>query len=112
MMVYLNGRLVRESQARIPVNDHGFMYGDGVYETIRVYGGEMFHFAEHDRRLRASARGLGLRVPYARAVLERTSRGAAGLERLVADGPGRTRGVLAGRYRVISCWPCCRRLNG
>lgn len=69
--VWVNGKL---KDARVPllsVYDRGFLYGDGVYETLRVEQGRLFHFNEHYRRLKRSARGLGLRVPYGGNVLRR-----------------------------------------
>lgn len=43
MWIFLNGEFVKKEQARISVFDHGFLYGDGVYETLRVYQGRIFY---------------------------------------------------------------------
>jgi branched-chain amino acid aminotransferase len=61
--VYVNGRITPEDQAVVPVFDHGFLYGEGVYETLRTYNGQPFLFDRHMRRLRNSAGMLALAVP-------------------------------------------------
>jgi branched-chain amino acid aminotransferase len=61
--VNVNGRVFDQDHAVIPVFDHGFLYGDGVYETLRTYNGQPFLFDRHMRRLRQSADLLALRVP-------------------------------------------------
>jgi branched-chain amino acid aminotransferase len=61
--VNVNGRLFDEQHAVISVFDHGFLYGEGVYETLRTYNGEPFLFDRHMRRFRASAGMLALPVP-------------------------------------------------
>lgn len=63
---WLNGRLVPASRARVSVFDRGFLFGDGVYETMRAYGGRPFRLAQHLDRLDHSARRLGLRIPGGR----------------------------------------------
>ena len=68
--VYVNGRLTGESEAVIPVFDHGFLYGEGVYEVCRTYGGQVRLFARHMARLRASAELIALPVPFDDATLE------------------------------------------
>lgn len=62
MYVYLNNELVPRSEALVSVFDHGFLYGDGVYETMRVYDGVVFMVDEHLARLRRSASMTGLAV--------------------------------------------------
>src|SRR6476659_9778960 len=62
--VYVNGRIARAEDAVIPVYDHGFLYGEGVYETLRTYNRVPFLFDRHARRLRASAGYLQLSVPF------------------------------------------------
>jgi branched-chain amino acid aminotransferase len=62
-MVSINGRIVDQAHAAISVFDHGFLYGEGVYEVVRTYGGLPFLFDRHMRRLRASASRLQLDVP-------------------------------------------------
>jgi branched-chain amino acid aminotransferase len=62
--VYVNGTITPAHQAVIPVYDHGFLYGEGVYETIRTYNKVPFLLDQHNRRLRASAQRLRLDVPF------------------------------------------------
>src|SRR5262245_445857 len=61
--VNVNGRTFDQEHAVISVFDHGFLYGEGVYETLRTYRGQPFLFDRHMRRLRNSARMLALDVP-------------------------------------------------
>jgi len=63
MKVWIDGAVVEGSRARVPVTDHGFLYGDGVFEGIRVYGRRIFRFDDHLARLSNSARALGLSLP-------------------------------------------------
>ena len=62
--VYVNGKIAPAAQAAIPVYDHGFLYGEGVYETLRTYNHVPFLYDGHCRRLRASAGYLALDVPF------------------------------------------------
>ena len=68
--VYIDGKLYEKGEARISVYDHGLLYGDGVFEGIRVYGGRIFRCAEHLDRLFASARAITLEVPLDRQALQ------------------------------------------
>src|SRR5919201_4037508 len=61
--VNVNGRIVDQEHAVISVFDHGFLYGEGVYETLRTYNGQPFLFDRHMRRLRKSAGMVALDVP-------------------------------------------------
>ena len=61
--VYLNDRVVPLEEARVSVLDHGFLYGDGVYETLRVYEGVVFRMEEHLARLERSASLIGIVLP-------------------------------------------------
>lgn len=63
MWIYLNDRFVEEAQAVVSVFDHGFLYGDGVYETIRSYKNKIFMRDQHLVRLRRSGDAIGLRIP-------------------------------------------------
>lgn len=63
MMVFLNGKWASDKKASISIFDHGFLYGDGVYETIRVYHGKPFLLGEHLRRLNNSMLGIHLSPP-------------------------------------------------
>ena len=63
MWIFLNDRFVHKEDAMVSVFDHGFLYGDGVYETLRAYGGRIFMLRQHLARLRRSASLIGLDVP-------------------------------------------------
>lgn len=63
-VVSINGRLCNEADAVVSVFDHGFLFGDGVYEVLRTYARRPFLFAEHQQRLRESADRLLLAVPF------------------------------------------------
>ena len=63
-MIYLNGEFMPLEQARVPVLDRGFIFGDGVYEVIPVYSRHPFRLAEHLRRLQASLDGIRLSNPH------------------------------------------------
>jgi branched-chain amino acid aminotransferase len=62
--VYVNGTISNAADAVVPVYDHGFLYGEGIYETLRTYNRVPFLFERHMRRLRASAKHLQLDVPF------------------------------------------------
>ena len=62
--VYVNGTIAPADQAVVPVYDHGFVYGEGVYETLRTYNRVPFLYDKHMRRLRRSAERLLLDVPF------------------------------------------------
>ena len=66
MYVYLNGSFVNEAEARISVFDHGFLYGDGVFEGIRAYNGRIFCIDEHIERLYESAESIMIKIPLSR----------------------------------------------
>jgi len=63
MYVFLNGKIVPSKEALVSVFDHGFLYGDGIYETMRVYDRVIFMLDEHLQRLRRSASLIGLTIP-------------------------------------------------
>ena len=64
--VWIDGAIVDAAEARISPFDHGLLTGDGVFETLRIYGGTPFAMRRHLDRLARSASGLGLRVPDGR----------------------------------------------
>ena len=64
--VYINGKLYDKADAKISVYDHGLLYGDGVFEGIRVYHGKVFKNREHVDRLYESARSIALEIPMGR----------------------------------------------
>ena len=63
MWVYLNDQFVEDDQARVSVFDRGFLFGDGVFETIRVYDSRLLFLNRHLQRLRQSCEWLGLSLP-------------------------------------------------
>jgi len=69
-VVYLNGEYVPKEVAKISVFDHGFLYGDGVFEGIRAYGGKVFKLEEHLKRLFESAKAISLKIPLSRRELK------------------------------------------
>ncbi|MBX0352580.1 branched-chain-amino-acid transaminase [Bacillus toyonensis] len=61
--IYMNGEFVEKEKAVVSVYDHGFLYGDGVFEGIRSYGGNVFCLKEHVKRLYESAKSILLTIP-------------------------------------------------
>jgi len=70
LKVYINGELVPREEAKVSVFDHGFLYGDGVFEGIRAYNGKLFTPKEHIDRLYASAAAIELKIPLSKEKLE------------------------------------------
>ncbi len=66
MKVYLDGQLVEQEDAKVSVFDHGLLYGDGIFEGLRLYGGNIFRFEEHLERFEFSAKALMLNLPWTR----------------------------------------------
>jgi branched-chain amino acid aminotransferase len=64
--VYINGKLYDKADAKVSVYDHGLLYGDGVFEGIRVYHGKVFKHQEHIDRLYESAKHIALEIPMSR----------------------------------------------
>jgi branched-chain amino acid aminotransferase len=97
MKIYIDGRLYSREDARISVFDHGLLYGDGVFEGLRIYARRVFRLDAHLARLAASAHAIGLALPLDRAQLAeavretvRANRQSEGYIRLVVtrgDGP-------------------------
>jgi len=69
MKIWLNGKLVKKDKAKLTVFDHGTLYGDGVFEGVRVYGGRIFQCEAHVDRLFASAKAIRLAIPYTKLEL-------------------------------------------
>ncbi len=70
MRIFINGRFYGEKDANISVFDHGFLYGDGIFETLRTYHGKVFKIDEHLERLFHSAKLAKFRVPLAKRQLK------------------------------------------
>lgn len=73
LKIFLGDRLVDEADAKVSVFDHGLLYGDGIFEGIRVYGGKVFLHQEHCDRLYESARAIRLTIPMSPADLMRAT---------------------------------------
>jgi len=69
MVIYLDGKYVDSAEAKVSVFDHGLLYGDGVFEGIRIYGGNVYRLDDHLERLEMSAKALMLAVPLDRAAM-------------------------------------------
>jgi branched-chain amino acid aminotransferase len=79
LVTYVNGAFLPKEEAKISVYDHGYLYGDGIFEGIRAYGGRVFRLEQHLDRLYDSARYLMLDIPLSRdemreAILETVRR--------------------------------------
>ena len=68
-LIYIDGNLVPESEAKISVLDHGLLYGDGIFEGIRAYKGVVFKLREHIERLYDSAKFLKIKIPLSKEEL-------------------------------------------
>lgn len=96
MQIYLDGQFLSREEAKISVFDHGFLYGDGVFEGTRVYNGRIFKLKEHVARLFESAHHILLQIPLteeelAAATLETVRRNKlqdAYIRTVVSRGPG------------------------
>lgn len=74
MKIYLDGQYVDQADAKVSVFDHGLLYGDGVFEGIRLYGGNIFRLDEHLERLEYSAKAIMLTLPLSRQELSDVTR--------------------------------------
>ena len=81
MKIYIDGELLDEKDAKISVFDHGLLYGDGVFEGIRIYNGRVFKLTEHLHRLYDCARAICLTVPVSFEEMEKAT-----LETVAANG--------------------------
>jgi branched-chain amino acid aminotransferase len=96
VLVFLNGQFVPEAQAVVPVNDRGFMYGDGLFETLRVCGGRPFRLAQHLERMMRGADFLKIKCPFtprelqgfAGQLVEQNQMSEAVLRLTLTRGPG------------------------
>jgi branched-chain amino acid aminotransferase len=71
MKIYIDGKFYDKEQAVISVFDHGLLYGDGVFEGIRVYHGKVFKLSDHITRLYASAKAIALTIPLKKKEMEK-----------------------------------------
>jgi len=75
-IIWINGKIVKRKDAKVSVFDHGFLYGDGLFETMRAYEGRVYRLREHLDRLCSAAKVLNIKVPYGKKFLK------AGISRL------------------------------
>jgi D-alanine transaminase len=107
-IVYLNGDYLPASAAKVSVMDRGFLFGDGVYEVIPVFGGRLLRIDEHLQRLQNSLDRVSMQNPKS------ADEWKAALETLLARNPGEDRGVYlqitrgAAEYRDLSPPPALR----
>ncbi|MCP3902230.1 MAG: branched-chain-amino-acid transaminase [Planctomycetes bacterium] len=88
--IWMDGELVDQDQAKVSVFDHGFLYGDGCFEGIRVYGGRIFKFRSHLERLYRSAEKIYLKPAYSLDEIDRATRETV-----------RTNGISDGYIRLV-----------
>jgi branched-chain amino acid aminotransferase len=109
VIAWVDGRWVDADEGRIPIDDRGFLYGDGVYDTCRLFEGRWFRFDEHARRLHASGEVLGIEPPP-RGELRRIADDLAGrnpdvshgtLRMTVTRGSGGPGRLVGGPPRVV-----------
>lgn len=86
-LVYLNGAYLPLSQAKVPVTDRGFLFGDGVYEVIPCYSGRPFRLNHHLRRLQGSLHAIGMEMPLSDGVWQEI------IERLTEQSSGEDQSV-------------------
>src|SRR5436190_611558 len=66
-LININGVITTPEEAKISVLDHGLLFGDSVYETLRTYGGKLFLFSRHFARLQHSAQAIHLKLPWSKS---------------------------------------------
>jgi branched-chain amino acid aminotransferase len=72
LLIYLDGKFVPKAEAKVSVYDHGFLYGDGVFEGIRAYNGRVFKLKEHVDRLYDSAKAIAMDIPFTKEEMTET----------------------------------------
>ncbi len=96
LKIYIGGELFDKEDATISVFDHGLLYGDGVFEGIRSYGGKVFLLAEHVDRLWDSAKALMLEIPISKEEMTKAIQATVDVNGITGDGYIRvlvTRGI-------------------
>ncbi len=109
-IINVNGRVSGERDAVVSVLDHGFLYGEGIYEVVRTYGRRPFLFDRHTQRMRGSAERIALKLPFTDAELEQRVADTAGAFFAQPDASDEvyirilvTRGVGDITYNPASC---------
>jgi len=106
LKIWLSGELVAATDAKVNVFDHGLLYGDGVFEGIRSYGGQVFERHAHLRRLFISAKAIGLHIPYSYDEVDRAINAALEANGLLApDKDGYIRLVVTRGVGVLGISP-------
>ncbi len=119
MIVFFNGKYVEEQEAKVSVFDQGFLYGDGVYETMRTYRGVLWKPDVHMKRLEKSLAAAGMKLPYAlarlidqaKALVRKNGYREARVRVMVTRGVSASKGAkfqpnMKGRVTVcIACYP-------
>jgi D-amino acid aminotransferase len=117
--VLINGKMVEDRSARVSVFDRGFNYGDGLFETIKVYDGRPFLFKEHMKRLKRGARSLRIPATRLKGIEDKTlrlleanglKRGEAYIKIIFTRGPD-TRSVIPSSSPRPTLVVAARRLN-
>ena len=67
--IWLHSKLVPAAQAKVPVLDRGFLYGDGIYEAVRVYQGKIFRAEAHWKRMDGSLKSIRMKIPWSHSYL-------------------------------------------
>src|ERR1700722_15139823 len=96
MVVFLNGKFLPEADAVVPVNDRGFLLGDGLFETIRAADGKPFRMGQHLEGMTRGAEGMKIKMPYtprelqgfAHELIEKNRMAEAVLRVTLTRGPG------------------------
>ncbi|MEK6538196.1 MAG: aminotransferase class IV, partial [Nitrospirota bacterium] len=70
MLIFINGNLLPQDEAKVSVLDRGFLYGDGVFETLRAYSGKIFCLNDHVNRLFRSANAIYIKTPFTKDYVE------------------------------------------
>ena len=91
MKIWMNGEIVAPEDAKISVLDHGLLYGDGIFEGMRIYGAKVFRLSDHLQRFDTAAKAIGLELP-----------GGAGAIREVVLDTARAFGQSEGYLRLIA----------
>ena len=105
-VVYINGEMLPKNEAKISVFDHGLLYGDGVFEGIRIYDHKAFRLAAHTRRLFESARAIRLEMPWTEDQVNRAINDTIAANGDLSDGYVRvvvTRGIGALGINPLPC---------
>lgn len=108
-IIWINGRIVKRKDAKVSVFDHGFLYGDGLFETMRAYEGRVYRLGEHLDRLCSAAKVLNIKVPYGKKFLKSKISGLA--NKLKADNAYVRIAVTRGEGKIGLNPALCKKQN-